>query len=395
MAENVDTSSELTDVAKLLQSEVPENEVPGTAVPENDVNSGSCTSVTQNEPEWYCDCDAWVKIFLEPVAPGKFRQFDYIYNVPGESEFPKDRWSSRECIDGFHITRRKDVWAHLPLHDYKSAYIAEVVSMGEEFYDNPDQLKRKVRVVAFGPAVPLADVLGKHPDDFKHRHMLVWSVLNNHLELVKLVASKNSDMFSYSWAFNFALVNEKEQIADFLIEINVAERQKMLNYAIHRGRADFVKRLMETTSVDVSFFRMACGNGQFEIFQLLCDKYGDPRCSDIILEALRGGNTDILKYINSRGVDMSDFEIFVSVCTDYGSNVETLKYLVSEGADVKHPLIAYLAKTRARADTRRYLLNHHIEDKSNVPVCEKLEKEIHEIRTNLIKRIEAGEFDGK
>src|SRR5690606_27538604 len=219
--------------------------------------SCSDTAVAQNEPEWYRDGDAWVKLFLDPVAPGKFKQFDHVYDVPGENEFPKERWSSSECIDGVHITRRKDVWFHLDLHGYESAYIAEVVSMGDEFYDNPDQFKRKVRVVTFGPAVPLADVLGKHPDDFKNGHMLVWSVLNNHLELVKLVASKNSDMFSYSWAFNFALVNEKEQIADFLIEINVAERQKMLNYVIHRGRADFVKRLMETTSVDVSFFRMA------------------------------------------------------------------------------------------------------------------------------------------
>jgi hypothetical protein len=235
------------------------------------VDETSGIVVLENEPDWYRNGDAWVKLFLEPIAPGKFRQHDYVYDMPGENEFPKERWSSAVCIDGFHITRRRDVWAHLPLHDYKSAYIAEVVSMGDEFYDNPDQFKRKVRVVAFGPAVPLADVLGKHPDDFINGHMLVWSVANNHIELFKLADSEISDIYSYSWMFELALVNGNEQIAEFLFENyeNNAGRQQMLNHAIRYGRADFVKRLMENTSVDVFFFLNACLHGQFDIFQLL------------------------------------------------------------------------------------------------------------------------------
>jgi hypothetical protein len=388
MTENVDTSSStMTD-----DSDRSENEVP-----ENDVNSGSCTLVTQNEPKWFRDGDAWVKIFLEPVEPGKFKQHDYIYNVPGENEFPKERWSSAECIDGFHITRRRDVWAHLPLHGYKSAYIAEVVSMGDEFYDSPYKHKRKVRVVAFGPAVPLPDVLGKHPDDFKYGRTLEWSDANNHLELVKLAVSKNSDKYNYDWAFELALTNGNDQIADLLIENCEVEkiRQQMLLNAIYYGRADFVERLLETTSGNnVLFFRVACSQGHFEIFQLLCAKYGEPKHGDIIFSALCGENVNILKYIKSRGVDMSDFGMFVYACMDYPSIVETVKYLVSEGADVKHPLIAYIAKRYACEEVREYLLAL-IDDKSEVPRCEKSDGEIHEIRTTYYKRIKAGEFDGK
>jgi hypothetical protein len=324
MAENVITASALIDVSDRSENGVPENEVPGTEVPENNVISGSDTAEAQNEPEWFRDGGKWVKIFLEPdgavragdVAPGKFKQHDYVYSVPGENEFPKERWSSAECIDGFHITRRRDVWYHLPLHDYKSAYIAEVVSHGDEFYDTPRQRKRKVRVVTFGPAAPLADVLGKHPSDFKNDRMLVWSAANNHLELLKLVVSRGArGEYVYSMAFALALKNGNDQIAVFLFEKyeNEMERRNMLYGAIACGRADMVKRMMENTSVDVGFFRVACAYGQFKIFQLLCDKYGEPKCSEIINSALRGGNVDILNYIKSRGVDMTDFGMFAFV----------------------------------------------------------------------------------
>jgi hypothetical protein len=386
MTENVDTSSStMTD-----DSDRSENEVP-----ENDVNSGSCTLVTQNEPEWYRDGDAWVKIFIKPIAPGKFKQHDYIYNVPGENEFPKERWSSKECKDGFHITRRKDVRCHLDLHGYESAYIAEVVSMGEEFYDNPREYKRKVRVVAFGPAVPLANVLGKHPDDFKNDKMLEWSARNNHIELVKLFISKNPDILDHGRALDIALENGSEQIADFLIENceNDAARQNMLWYAIKYGRVDFAKRLVENTSVDEFFFKIACERGQFEIFQLLCDKYGEPNCSDIILDALRGGNTDILKYLKSRGVDMSDFGMFVYACTNY-AHLQTVKYLVSEGADVKHPLFAYIAKRYSRNEVGEYLLTQ-IDDKSEVPWCNDLDREFIEICSKFFEKNGAGEMDGE
>jgi hypothetical protein len=406
MAENVITVSALIEVSDRSENEVPENEVPGTEVPENkvpgtevpenNVNSGSDTAEAQNEPKWYCDGDAWVKLFLEPIAPGKFKQFDYIYNVPGENEFPKERWSSEECINGFHITRRKDVYCHLPLHDYKSAYIAEVVSMGDEFYDSPYQFKRKVRIVTFGPAVPLADVLGKHPNDFKEGHMLAWSAANNHIELVKLAAFKNPDQYNYGWAFGLALKNGNDQIADFLFETckNDYLTEVMLNCAIACGRSDFVKRMMETTPVCASFFRSASECGQFEIFQLLRTWYGEPKCSRIIPAALDGGNVNILDYIKSRGVDMSDFEMFVYACTNYVSSIETVKYLISAGADVKHPLIAYIAKRYATDEVREYLLTQ-IDDKSEVPWCERLDDEFGQIRSTFCKRIEADEFDGE
>jgi hypothetical protein len=385
MAENVDT------LATIAEVELPKNEVP-----ENYVISGSDTAVAQIEPEWYRDGDKWVKIFLEPIAPGKFKQHDYVYSVPGENEFPKERWNAKECRDGFHITRRRHVWYHLKLHGYKSAYIAEVVSMGDEFYDNLRGKKRKVRVVTFGPVVPLDDVLGKHMDDFKEGHMVAWSVANNHIEMVKLAVSKKSDSYTYGWAFEIALKNGSDQIAEFLLENckNDRGRQEMLNNAIRYGRTHFVKRLMENTSVEVSFFRVACAHGQFEIFQLFCDKYGEPNCSDIIIDALRGGNVKILNYLKSRDVDMSDFEMFVYACTYYPSSVETVEYLVSEGADVKHPLIAYIAKKHAYNEVREYLLSQ-IDDKSEVQWCEKSDGEIYEIRTTFYKRIEAGEMDGE
>jgi hypothetical protein len=374
MATNVDTSSELTDVSDRSENRVPENDV-------------------IVEPDWYRDGGAWVKIFLEPIAPGKFMQHDYVYDVPGENEFPIERWSSKECKDGFHITRRRDVWAHLPLHGYKSAYIAEVVSMGDEFYDSPQQLKRKVRVVAFGPAVPLTEVLGKHPDDFEEGEMLVWSVRNNYIEMVKLVVSKLSDKFNYHWASVIAHKNRSEQVVDFLIEIceNNAARQEMLISAIRYGRADFVKRLMENTSLDVGFFRVACSRGQFEIFELLRAKYGEPKCSDIIFNALRGGNVNIVKYIKSRGVDMTDFGMFVYACTY--APLQTVEYLVSEGANVKHPLIAYIAKRYAIVKEAREYLLALIDDRSEVP--ERLDAEIDKIRNTFFKRIDTGEFDGE
>jgi hypothetical protein len=385
MAENVIIASALIDVSDRSEN----------GVPENDVNSGSCTAVTQNEPEWYRDDDAWVKLFLEPIEPGKFKQFDYVYNVPGENEFPKERWSSAECRDGFHITRRKYVWYHLPLHDYKSAYIAAVVSMGDEFYDNPDPHKRKVRVVTFGPAVSLTDVLGKHADDFKNDKMMLWSVTNNHLDLVKLAVSREAhSRYAYSMALGFAIINGNEQIAEFLIKKsdNEMERRNMLYGAITYGRVDSVKRLMENTSVDASFFQRACSHGRSEIFQLLCAKYGEPKCRDIIETALCGGDVDILNYIKSRGVDMSDFGMFVFACTY--APPQTVEYLVSEGADVKHPLIAYIAKRHAYKEVHEYLLTQ-IDDKSEVQWCEKSEGEIYEIRTTFHKRIEAGEMDGE
>jgi hypothetical protein len=362
MAEKVDTSSASTDVAEHFENEVAEDDV-------------------NNEPEWYRDGDVWVKIFLEPIAPGKFKQFDHVYSVPGENEFPIERWSSEECIDGFHITRREDVWLHLTLHGYKSAYIAEVVSMGDEFYDNLIDKKRKVRVVAFGPAVPLGDVLGKHLDDFKNGHMVAWSVVNNHIELVKLAVSKKSDMYNYDWAFAFALENENDQIAEFLLENckNNASSQEMLNNAIRYGRTHLVKRLMKTTPVDVSFLRVACSRGQFEIFELLCDKYGEPKCGDIVISALCGGNVKILNYLKIRGVDMTDFEMFVYVCTYYLFPVETVKYLVSAGAYVTHPLVEYIAKRNAcNDDVCEYLLTQ-IDERSEVPRCEELEAKIGEI----------------
>jgi hypothetical protein len=385
MTENVVASSALTDVAEFINNDVPEN----------NVNSGSCTTVDQNEPEWYRNGDAWVKIFLEPIEPGKFRQHDYVYSVPGENEFPREKWSSANCRDGFHITRRRDVWYHLQLHDYKSAYIAEVVSMGDEFYDSPVQLKRKVRVVAFGPAVLLAYVLGKHPDDFTNGHMLVWSVRNKHLESVKLAVSKTQESYcSYSWLFEIALGNENDQIAEILLENykNNAIRQEMLYSAIFYGRADLVKRLMENTPVDVHFFEAACESRQFEIFQLLCAKYGEPKCSDIILVALGSGNVNILKYLKSRGVDMADFGMLLYACTEFESNVETVKYLVSEGANVKHPLIAYIAKIYALNEVREFLLDQ-IDDKSEVPECKELEREINEICDNFIDMIKSDKFE--
>jgi hypothetical protein len=384
MTEKVDTSSALTAHA----------ERPETGMPENVVNSGSDTAVAQNEPEWYRNGDAWVKIFLEPIEPGKFKQHDYVYNVPGENEFPKERWSSEECKDGFHITRRKDVWCHLDLHDFKSAYIAEVVSMGDDFYD--DLFKRKVRVVAFGPAVPLTEVLGKHAGDFSCGDMIEWSATNNHLELVRLALSKKPENYFYSWAFETALENGNDRIADFLIEKceNVNLRHNLSYNAIRYGRVDLVKRLMENTSAEVRFFETACEYGQFEIFQLLCTKYGEPKCSDIIFSALEGGNVNILKYLKSRGVDMADFGMFVYACTEFESNVETVRYLVSEGTNVKHPLIAYIAKRYASEEVRRILLDQ-IDDKSEVPECEVLEREINEFRGIFIKMFEAGKFESK
>jgi hypothetical protein len=397
MGENVITSSALTDVAERPENGMPENEDPGTAVPENNAISGSCTAEPENdvniEPEWYRNGDAWVKLFLEPVEPGKFKQHDHIYSVPGENEFPIERWSSKEYKDGFHITRRKDVWRHLELHDFKSAYIAEVVSMGEEFYDNLRDKKRKVRVVAFGPAFPLTEVLGKHPDDFKDGQMLDWSAVNNHLELVRLSLSKNPEGYFYSRAFRIALENGNDQIADFLIEKfeNVNLRPNLPYNAIRYGRVDLVKRLLENMPVDIRFFKAACLYGQFEIFQLLRAKYGEPKCSDIIFDALNGGNVNILNYLKSRGVDMSDFGMFVYACT-HCALPNTVRYLVSEGANVNHPLIAYIAKRHARMEVRRILLDQ-IDDKSEVPGCKKIEGEIVEICENFIKMIEEGKFE--
>jgi hypothetical protein len=380
--------------AELIKNEVPENEVPGTAVPENDVNSGSCTAVPENEPEWYRDGDKWVKLFLEPITPGKFRLPDHVYDVSSTNEIPEERWSPEEFRGGFHITRRKDVWFHLYILNYKTAYIAEVVSMDDKLYDNLREHKRRVRVATFGPSVPLADVLGKHPDDFKNGQMLAWSAANNHIKLVKLAVSKNPNRY-YDWAFQLALENGNEQIVEFVFEKceNDASRKEMLCNAIRYGRADFVKRMVENTSVDLHFFDVACVNGQFEIFQLLHAKYGEPKCSDIIESALCGGNVDILKYLKSRGVDMSDFEMFVFACTNC-EHLQAIKYLVSEGADVKHPLIAYIAKKYAGKEAREYLLSQ-IDDRSEVPKCEDLDGEINEILTTFDKRIEAGEFDGK
>jgi hypothetical protein len=370
---------------------------------DKEVNVEPGTSVSENE--WYHDGDKWVKIFLEPdgaeragdVAPGKFRQHDHVYNVPGENEFPKERWSSEECQDGFHITRRRDVWFHLPLHSYKSAYIAEVVSMGDEFYDNPDQFKRKVRVVAFGPAVPLTYVLGKHPDDFKFGRTLAWSVKKNHLDLVKFAASKSPLTYNYRWAFSFVLEKKNDRIAEILIEKcdNDEDRQNMLLSAIKYDRADFVKQLAEKTPLDVRFFQTACSCGQFEIFELLRAKYGEPKCNEIIIDALRGGNVDILKYLKSRGVVMSDFGMFVYACTICtASNTNTVEYLVSEGADVKHPLIAYIATSHAHKEVREYLLAQ-IEDKSEDHWCEEFDREFYEIRNKFINRIRAGEMEGE
>jgi hypothetical protein len=371
-----------------------------------DVNSGSGTTVPEKEanvePEWFRDGDAWVKIFLEPdgaeragdVAPGKFKQHDHVYSVPGTNEFPIERWSSEECKDGFHITRRRDVWCHLDLHNYKSAYIAEVVSMGDEFYDSPHQLKRKVRVVTFGPAVPLADVLGKHPNDFEGGQLLKWSAANNHLELLKLFISKKQKLYFYIWAFEIALEKGKDQIADFLFEQieNKGARHDMLCAAICYGRVDFVERLMENTPFDASWFETACESGQFKIFQLLCAKYGDPKCSDIIESALLGGNDSILDYIKSRGVDMTDLGMLFYACAHYASNLSTVRYLVSEGADVKHPLVAYIAKMYAREEVSEYLLSQ-IDDKSEVPRCEKLTGKILESHADFRKRLAAGGFD--
>jgi hypothetical protein len=385
MDKDVNPSSELIDVSDRSKD----------GVTENNVNSDSDTAVAQNEPEWFRDGDAWVKLFLEPIAPGKFRQHDYVYNVPGENEFPKERWSSEECIDGFHITLRKDVWFHLPLHNYKSAYIADVVSMGDEFYDNPRQFKRKVRVVTLGPAVPLVGVLGKHPDDFKNDKILVWSVKNNHIEMVNLVASNSQLIYNYGWAFHLTLVNRNDRIAEILIEkcVNDEDRKDILLSAIKYGRADFVKQLAEKTPLDVRFFQTACSRGHFEIFELLCAKYGEPKCSEIIIDALRGGNVDILKYLKSKCVVMTDFGMFVYACTNYtASNTNTVEYLVSEGADVKHPLIAYIAKRHALWEVCEYLLTQ-IDDKWNVPKCEEFDREMSEFRTKFIKRIRAGEFD--
>jgi hypothetical protein len=169
------------------------------------------------------------------------------------------------------------------------------------------------------------------------------------------------------------------------------EREKMLICAINHGRAEFVKRLVENTSVHVNFYKNACRHGHFEIFQLLCAKFGEPWCSDIISPALRGGNVDILAYIKSRGVDMSDFGLFVYACTDF-SNASILEYLVSEGADVKHPLIAYIAKRHAREEVRELLLAH-IDDESESPYCYDLEKEINGISFTFWKRITAGYLD--
>jgi hypothetical protein len=78
--------------------------------------------------------------------------------------------------------------------------------------------------------------------------------------------------------------------------------------------------------------------------------------------------------------------MFVYVCTNYDpSNVQTIEYLVSEGADVKHPLIAYIAKRYARGEVREFLLAQ-IDDKSEVRVCEKLQREIVNIRNTFFKR---------
>jgi hypothetical protein len=398
MGENVITSSALTDVAERPENGMPENEVPGTAVPENNAISGSCTAVAQNEPEWYRDGDAWVKLFLEPIEPGKFEDFGDIYNVPGENEFPRERWCAVPWKDGFHITRRKDVWRQLKLHGYKSAYIAEVVSMGDEFYDNPSGYKRKVRVVTFGPAVPVAEVFGKLPNDFKNGEMLIWSAASNYLEMVKIAFSKNPDSFSYSQAFGFALKYGNDQISDFLIEKcrYDNERQEILCNATWHGRVDLVNRLMENMPVNVKFFKEACWSGQFKIYQLLCTKYGEPKCSDIILSALDGGNVNILNYLKSRGVDMTDLGMFVYTCRVLPPPVEAVKYLVSQGANVNHPLIAYIVKRYEDEipykEVRKFLLDH-IDDKSEVPKCEVLEREIDEIFKKFIKMIKAGEFE--
>jgi hypothetical protein len=363
----------------------------------------SDTSVSGTEPEWFRNGDAWVKLFLKPdgseragdVAPGKFKQHDYVHNVPGENEFPFGTWFLKERRGGFDITHRRDVWSHLSVHSYKSAYIAEVVSMGEEFYDIPDARKRKVRVVTFGPAVPLADVLGKHPDDFKDGEMLVWSARNNHFELCKLAVSMNSGKIPFR--NEFAKVFERgydHKIAELLFANSKSDedRQKIVHLSICNDRTYFVRKVLDSTPVDKSFYQAACSRGNDEIFHLLRKKYGEPRCGDIIVNAIMGGSPGILNYIKSRGVDMSDFGMFVFACAHYAS-LQTVKYLISKGADAKHPLIAYIAKTRARVDTRRYLLNHHIEDKSNVPVCKELENQIRENCNSFFKRFDADELD--
>jgi hypothetical protein len=90
---------------------------------------------------------------------------------------------------------------------------------------------------------------------------------------------------------------------------------------------------------------------------------------------------------------MSDFGLFVSACKISASNTNTVKYLVSEGADVKHPVIAYIAKIYACEKVREYLLTQ-IDDNSEDYWCEELEDEIHEIRNTFFNRIRAGEFDG-
>jgi hypothetical protein len=168
----------------------------------------------------------------------------------------------------------------------------------------------------------------------------------------------------------------------------------MVCSSICYGRVDLVKRMLENMPVDVDFFKSACESGQFEIFQLLCTKYGEPKCSDIIFSAFEVGNVKILNYLKSRGIDMADFGMLVYACRDYDSNVETVKYLVSKGADVRHPLIAYIAKMYASEEVREYLVDH-FDDKSEVPECEELEREIDEIFENFIKMIEEGKFESK
>jgi hypothetical protein len=399
MAENVDTSA-LIEVSDRSEIGVPENKVPGTAVNENNVNSGSDTAVVQTEPEWYRNGDAWVKIFLEPdgaeragdVAPGKFKQHDHIFNVPGKNEFPKEMWNAKESESGFHITRRRDVWFHLSIHDYKSAYIAEVVSTGDEFYDFPLYYQRKVRVVTLGPAVPLLDMLGECPYDYFGDKLLTWAAANGHIDLVKRIVGNNPNYTSQR-VIEYAIKNGHDQVSEIFIEkyVKPTQRHIIMYNAIEYNRLGIVRRLVEKIPTDKIFFQLACEYSRNEIFQILCKKYGEPKCSEIIPAALRGGDTGILDHIKSRGVSMADAGLLVYVLSRPEAKLKTIEYLVSNGANLKRPFIAYLAGRAS--DEVRVHLNINLVIKTDVSSCGEYEREVIDILDDLSARLRAGVFD--
>jgi ankyrin repeat protein len=180
-------------------------------------------------------------------------------------------------------------------------------------------------------------------------------------EWLKYQDESTRDKFMYKFA-----EEGNSDLVEFLMKMGTKRTHDMLMIASERGYLDVVKVLAHHID-DINIVLMqGCRFGHFDLVEYAVEKGADVNInlfkSYPIVAASRGGNLEIIKYLESKNANIKKRLKQAMLSAAEGGHLDIMKYLIEKGADInakfngKWPLL--VASWNNKPNVMRYLIQN-------------------------------------